>query len=274
MKVLGIDSGRHKVKGTDGNRRISFSSYIGEYRELNLEREMSSEDRIVEMGNRKYYVGPVARDESWDGVQSFLTSKVNFDTLLLTLTAVNGLVESGDEIRLVVGHPVANHKPNEKEAMRKMLLGRHSISVNGRYRVFDITDVIVTSECAVATYLLPEKHPIAHGIDAGGATTNFVTWKKGMWIDRLSGTLPFGLDNTHLSMERFARLSSIEISKSIHTFQGPIYTMGGVANELAHALKLYVPNLPIIPLEEGLFANATAYYKVGQMVDHKLQTQR
>lgn len=275
MKTIGLDVGRHRVKiYTDDSKRLSFASYSGEYRDLKLEREMGTEDRIVEFRGNKYYVGPIAQDESWDGVQSFLISKVNFDTLLLGLTAINGIVESGDEIRLVVGHPVSNHHDKEKERMRKLFIGRHNITVNGRYRMFDISDVIVTSECAATTYLLPEKHEIAHGIDAGGATTNFVTWKRGMWIDRLSGTLPHGLDNTNMSMERFARLVSIEVSKAIHIFQGPIYTMGGASNELAYALKGYVHDQQIIPLNEGLFANAKAYYQIGQMVNNKLQTQR
>jgi hypothetical protein len=228
----------------------------------------------VELDRRYYYVGAIAQDESDDGVQSFLQSKAHFDTKLMGLTAIHLLVDDGDEIELVTGHPVANHVQHEKEAMRELFTGEFDVEVNSVRKRFKITHVTVTSECACATYLLPQKHAIAHGIDGGGATTNLVTWKQGKWIDRLSDTFPFGMDNTSLTIDRYARMVAVHATKRIHEFQGPIYTLGGVATQLANSLKQYVRNVPIIPLEEGAFANAKAYYAIGRMVSDKLQTQR
>jgi plasmid segregation protein ParM len=273
MKIIGLDVGRHRVKAYSNNARISFPAFSGQYRELRLERQLTHEDKIVEYNGHVYYVGAIAQDESDDGAQSFLRSKATFDTQLLGLTAIHHLVESGEDIHLTIGHPVANHNKSENQRLRELFEGKHQLRVNGVWKHFNISNVTVTSECACATYLLPEKHPIAHGIDGGGATTNFVTWKRGMWIDRLSGTLPFGLDNVNFTMERYARLVAIEITKQIHEFRGPIYTMGGAALPLSHALKLYITHVPIIPLEEGMFANAKAYYTVGTMVREKLQAQ-
>jgi plasmid segregation protein ParM len=273
-RIIGLDVGRHRVKAYTDGRFISFPSYTGDYRPLRLERTMTREDYVVELDARYYYVGSIAADASDDGAQSFLQSKAHFDTKLLGLTAIHLLVDDGDEVEVVTGHPVANHVDAEKEAMRELFVGRHQIDVNGIRKHYTITRVTVTSECACATYLLPTKHPIAHGIDGGGATTNLVTWKHGKWIDRLSDTFPFGMDNTSYTIDRYARMVAIASMKRIHEFQGPIYTLGGVAEQLSHSLKQYVRNVPIIPLEEGAFANARAYHTVGKMVSNKLQTQR
>jgi hypothetical protein len=273
-RIIGLDVGRHRVKAYSDGRFVSFPAFSGDYRPLRLERQMGKEDYVVELDGRYYYVGAVAEDESDDGIQSFLQTKAHFDTKLLGLTAIHLLVNDGEEVELVTGHPVANHVDREKHAMRELFYGKHNVTVNGVRKQINITRVTVTSECACATYLLPQKHAIAHGIDGGGATTNIVTWKHGKWIDRLSDTFPFGMDNTSLTIDRYARMVAVHATKRIHQFQGPVYTLGGVAEQLAHALKQYVHNVPIIPLEEGAFANAKAYYHVGRLVSDKLQTQR
>ncbi|GIM45224.1 hypothetical protein DNHGIG_07730 [Collibacillus ludicampi] len=275
MRIFGLDVGRHRVKVYSDGIKLSFPSYCGSYRTLRLERTMTEEDMVVEWKGCRYYVGSIARDEAEDGIQNFLTSKVTTDTQLIGLTALHRFVENGEEIALVIGHPISNHTQPEKEGMRQLFTGEHDLTVNGEHKRFTITNVTVVPEGASTQFILPKKHTVAHGIDAGGATTNYCTWERGRWVDRLSGTLEFGLENIrNLSMEQFARLVANSVARKLHQFCGPIYVLGGAAEPLSSALRQYIRNVPIEPLEDGMFANARAYYDIGVKMYEKVQTQR
>lgn len=274
MRIIGLDVGRHRVKVCSDGFKLSFPSYCGSYRPLRLERTMTEDDMIVEWKGVRYYVGAIARDEADDGVQNFLTSKVTTDTQLIGLTALHRIIENGEEVALTVGHPINNHMQPEKEGMRQLFIGEHKLTVNGVHKRFTVTNVTIVPEGASAQFLLPSKHTIAHGIDAGGATTNYCTWERGRWVDRLSGTLQFGLENIRLSMDQFARLVANSVAQKIHQFRGPIYVMGGAAEHLSSALRQYIRNVSIEPLEDGMYANARAYYEIGVKLHEKVQTQR
>jgi plasmid segregation protein ParM len=274
MRIIGLDVGRHRVKVYSDGCKLSFPSYCGSYRALRLERTMTEDDLIVEWKGCRYYVGAIARDEADDGVQNFLTSKVTTDTQLIGLTALYRAVENGEEISLVVGHPIINHTQPEKEGMRQLFTGEHELTVNGVYKRFKIRNFTIVPEGASTQFILPSKLVIAHGIDAGGATTNYCTWERGRWVDRLSGTLQFGLENMRLSIDQFARLVANNVAQKIHQFRGPIYVMGGAAEPLSSALRQYIRNVPIEPLEDGMYANARSYYEIGVKLYEKVQTQR
>lgn len=271
MKVIGLDVGRYRVKAYSNGFKTSFSSYCGSYRSLKLERTMTNEDMVVKWDGRVYFVGEIAKDEADDGVQNFLSTKVTFDTKLLGLVAIHRLVDDGDEIFLTIGHPIANHIQSEKEGMKELFIGTHELTVNDIRKSFTISNVTVLPEGASTQFILPEKHTLAHGIDVGGATTNYCTWEKGRWIDRLSGTLPFGLENKKMNIEQFSRFIINNIAQRINQFNGHIYTIGGAAHLISDSLKQYIKNINISPLEEGSFANAVAYYTIGVKQYEKLQ---
>jgi plasmid segregation protein ParM len=273
MNHKALDVGRSETKVFDGSVKYSFPSYCGVYRPLRLEREITEHDMIVEWNGGKWYVGEIARDESDDGIQNFLSSKVTMDTKLLGLVALHRIVKNGEEFELVTGHPIENHVPIEKEGMRNLFVGEHELTINGVYKRFTVTKGTVVPECAAAQFIIPQKHNVAHGVDVGGATTNFVTWEKGKWIDRLSGTLPFGLEKIrNMSIDQFARLIANGIAQRILQFRGSIYVMGGAAQPLAIALQKQIRNAPVIALEDGKFSNVRAYYEIGVKLREKLQT--
>ncbi|EPZ47666.1 ParM/StbA family protein [Alicyclobacillus acidoterrestris] len=128
-------------------------------------------------------------------------------------------------------------------------------------------------ECASCVYLLPSKSGIVHGIDLGGATTNYVTWENGKWMDLRSGTLPYGVLNKEMEFHDLARLIAFDLMKHMWGFNGPVYTMGGTAEILAVALREYGLK-DVVSIEEGVYANAKSYYTVGRLLSKKLQTQR
>ncbi len=275
MRKAGLDIGRNAPKiFMEGGLKDTFPSFVGTYRPLRLERRLTADDMIVEYNTSSYYVGAIAKDEAHDGAQSFIANKANFDTKLLGLVALHRLLRDGDEVAIVTGHPVENHVEPEKERMRQLFLGRHELTVNGVCKRFFVSSATVTAEGAAAMYLLPERPMAAHGIDAGSATTNFVTWKRGAWVDKLSGTLPFGFENIqNLQLGQYARMAAYEITRRLRTFIGPVYVMGGRAEELAEALKGYLP-VQVFALEDGVYANAKVYYALGVKLSEKVSAKQ
>lgn len=263
MRPFGLDVGRKASKLYSEGIRDIFLSYVGTYRPLRLERQLTDDDMIVEYGGKAYYVGAIARDESYDGVQSFLTTKAHFDTKLLGLVALHRNVQDGEEISIVTGHPVENHVDPEKERMRQLYHGSHDLTVNAVRKRFMVSSVSITAEGAATMFLLPKRPMAAHGIDGGSSTTNFVTWQRGAWVDRLSGTLPYGFENIqNLGLEQYARMIAYDVTKHINSYRGIVYTVGGRAEELAKALQEFLP-VPVKAIDDGLFANARAYYELG-----------
>ncbi|EPZ47667.1 ParM/StbA family protein [Alicyclobacillus acidoterrestris] len=122
MKVIGLDVGRHSVKAYTDDKCAMFPAIIGTYRPLKLEYQRTPDDMEVEHIGKRYYVGNIA-NESRDGRRNFMATKAIDDTRILGLVAISRLAAHEEPVHLVIGHPITNHVPDEKERMKRLMLG-------------------------------------------------------------------------------------------------------------------------------------------------------
>lgn len=263
MKIIGVDIGRSRCKFYTENNKWSFESCLGSYRTFNLEKSLGKDDSIVEYEDKKYFVGNIAAEESYDAAKNFLKTKALPDTKILALVGIHKLVDESENVRIVICHPIDNHKGRDKNKIKEMLVGEHTVKVNDVTKSFRIESVSVTPECACAKFAIEDLPQIAHCLDIGSATTNYATWIKNGWIDKLSGTIPYGFDNSNLSMNDFARKVVMDLSKRVPTISGNVYVIGGLADSITPYLIQYVNSHKVLAVEEGLFTNAKACYKIG-----------
>lgn len=271
--IVGLDTGRNEVKAIAKSQQLSFPSAIGIHRELKMERELAESDMILVYEGKKYYVGSIAEIESHDGTKNFLKSKAHADTKLLGLVAIHRLVQTGDHVHLVICHPIENHKGQDKAKLKEMFIGEHQVTLNGLTKQIIVESVSVTSECACALFAIDGIPTLAHGLDIGSATVNYATWYKGNWVDRLSGTLPYGAENSNLSVDRLARKVAIDFSKMVQEVKGNVYLFGGLHEVIAPYLVDYITGHRVISVPDGKFVNAKACYNMGEKLYAKRQTQ-
>lgn len=260
VQLVAVDSGRSGTKVVTDGARDYFPSVLGEYRELLLDRKMLRTDMVVEYSGQRYYVGEVARDESVSGAQLMLSSKVHLDTKIFALTAIHRVVDDGASVFVVTGEPINNHTAGEKLRMKQLLLGSHEITVNDERKRFDVVRVEVAAEGASPAWALrrPGRY---HVVDAGSRTVNFATVENGKWINKLSGSLDFGLETVqNISLSMFARMTVAELTRRIGTL-APIILIGGKADTLAEYVIQYAPDVEVH--HDPLYANANAFYELG-----------
>lgn len=260
LQLVAVDTGRSRTKVVANGTRDVFPSVLGEYRDLRLERRMKRTDMIVEYGGQRYYVGDVARDESVAGAQLMIPSKAHLDTKIFALAALHRVCRDKSAVFLVTGEPIENHTAGEKLRMKQLLLGTHVVSVNGEQKSFDVVRVEVAAEGATAGWALrrPGRY---HLVDVGSRTVNFATMENGRWIDRLSGSMDFGLETVqNISHSMFARMTVAELSRRVGTLS-LIVLSGGLAETLFEYFRPYSDKVEVHP--DPLFANAQAFYDLG-----------
>ncbi|GMA65962.1 ParM/StbA family protein [Alicyclobacillus fastidiosus] len=257
-ELVVVDAGRYGTKTVADGVRDWFPSVIGEYRELKLTRPWTHHDMLVEFNGEKYYVGEIARKESSGAATLMLDTKVTFDTKLLILTALHRTLPADSTAIVVTSVPIASQNELEKLHMKKLLLGTHTIEVNGEEKTFHIPRVEVGIECAVAAWSLG-KHRKGHflGVDIGSRTVNFTAIMNGQWVDRLSGTLPFGTETEKISPTLFVRMIIAELSRRVKPLP-PLVLMGGKARDLLDHFQTYTA---VEVHHDPLHANADAMYQ-------------
>jgi plasmid segregation protein ParM len=99
-------------------------------------------------------------------------------------------------------------------------------------------------------------------IDAGSRTVNYVTLKDKRYVDRDSGTLPFGFGTTISGdLRQMAARIAGELGRKWRETDA-VLVAGGRAEELAKELKQYFPQTETFT--NPLFANAIGYYRIGR----------
>ncbi|GMA65627.1 ParM/StbA family protein (plasmid) [Alicyclobacillus fastidiosus] len=258
-ELVVVDAGRYGTKTVTEGIRDWFPSVIGEYRELKLGRAWTHQDMIVEFDGDKYYVGEIAKTESNGAATLMLDSKVTIDTKLLILTALHRTLPNNTAAFVVTSVPISSQNELEKLHMKQLLLGSHSITVNDVSKSFHVTRVEVGIECAVAAWMLRKKRKGTYlVVDIGSRTVNFTTIVNGQWIDRLSGTLPFGTETENISMTLFVRMVMAELSRRIKPLPA-LVLMGGKAKDLLEYFQTYTHDVEVH--HDPLHANADAMYQ-------------
>lgn len=266
--IVGIDAGNHRVKVCGPHGLDCFSSTIGEFRDLKIKNAHGRDDMVYEYMGRKGFAGSLADFESEFGGSIMGDSKAHDDAKLRILIALHRYSQTSNQFQLVVGQPIAKHTEEEKQRIKKMLLGTHEITVNDKKKFILISNVEVAAEGGAAFWSKP-KGGLIRIIDVGSGTVNCASLLDKRYVDKDSFTLRFGM-NTVVSSDlgELARGIATNTSKKWRkTDRG--YLMGGAATELIDYIKQYYPNIEVLsPIYEqveqkAIFANAIGFYKIG-----------
>lgn len=268
---LGIDAGNYCVKMCGEKGLLHFNSAIGEAREIKLQQQHGYDDMVFEYEGEKGFAGSLALFESEFGGSLMGDNKAHRDTKLRVLIGIHRYCEtykvSESEFEIVVGQPISNHSNEDKEKIKSMLKGEHTIIVNGIEKTFSINKVEVAAEGVTSHWSNPRQGKVRI-LDIGSGTVNYASVIDSRYVDKDSGTLTFGV-NTNKSDS----LKSLSRGIATHTLKkwsadDKVLIVGGIAETILPHIKEYFPNVKVLyPVFNGqlanpIYANAIAFYIV------------
>lgn len=270
--ILGIDAGNSEVKICGERGLTKFISDIGEGRQINLNQVHGEDDMVFEYEGRSGFAGSLARYES-EFVGSIMgESKSHYDSKLRVLLGIHRYLTlhhiNEDSFQIIVGQPISSHIHQEKERLKQLLKGSHIITVNGVKKQFHISDVNVAAECASSFWSNPQ-NGLTRIIDVGSGTINYSTVLEGRYIDKDSGTLPYGMNtNKSNDVHALARGVATETMKKWKK-EDNVFLIGGAVHLIEPYMKQYYPNTQILyPIfnqqyYESIYANAISFFNIG-----------
>jgi len=264
--IVGVDAGNYEVKVVNPRGYDRFPSDLGEYRERNLEQHFSEDDMIVEYEGKRYFAGTLAKYESEFGGRMMGDSKAHQDCKLRVLIALHRM--GFDTYRLVVGQPISRHTKVEKEKIKQMLIGYHSLSINGKKTGFLVQKAEVAAEGGSA-FWSQVQNGLVRIIDVGSSTVNCATLNYKRYVDKDSFSLMIGMNTTktqdcwalarHIVTEAGRKWGKEDVVKIV----------GGAASALLPHIHEYFPRADVIqPLVAGkylppVFGNAAGFFRIG-----------
>lgn len=274
--VVGVDAGNNAVKLYGSRGEMKFPSDLGEYRELKLSNTLGKDDMVFEYLGKKGFAGTLAQRESEFGGSLMGSSKAHNDMLIRVLLGLHRYTDEREAtFNIIVGQPIKNHTEANKNKMKEMLIGVHDFTINDVRKTITIERAEIAAEGASAYWSSPKKGRVRL-IDAGSGTVNIATIQDGLYVDKESDTLEFGL-NTVISndIDAFARRVAIACLKKWKR-NDEVYLVGGNANGLLIPFMYHFPNCQTLKPqvnENGgvkillpIYANAVAFYNIGKKV--------
>ncbi|MED5040757.1 ParM/StbA family protein [Geobacillus stearothermophilus] len=271
--IVGIDAGNSEVKMAGPLGLDKFCAAIGEYQERNLENN-HGDGMVWEYEGKKGFAGMLALIESDFGGSIMGDSKAHEDAKMRVLLALHRYSNS-TTYEIVVGQPISRHTPEEKTAIKKMLVGTHTLTVNGVTKTFTIARCEVAAEGAAAILSNPAPG-LLRVIDVGSATVNCATLLDMRYVNRDSETLPFGFNTIrNRDFHELARGIYAHVSKRWKK-QNEVFLAGGVAGQLLEPIREYFPKAQLLqPIHNNqhhspIYANAVGFYTVGRkLYEHR-----
>jgi plasmid segregation protein ParM len=225
-------------------------------------------DYIVEYKGEKYVMGTLAKYDCALPLQMHTKSKQN---LFFDLSILVGIHQFGYSSNyLVTSVPIKMYKADEKEGIIKRLKKSHTITVNGVMKTFDITDVKVAPETAVA-YWINEPEGKTRYIDLGSRTVGYATTinedGENRFLDTESGTFfGKGLEALEDSYDANGLATFIggKLSKSWDV-NDEVYLLGGGAldQKLVEGIREFFPKSTV--LGNPVMSNAIGMYILGRV---------
>lgn len=269
--ILGIDAGNHKVKIAGEYGLMDFISAIGESREINLKQVHGDDDMVFKYEGREGFAGSLALYESEFGGSLMGDSKAHEDAKIRTLIGLHRYSSihnlNNESFQLILGQPISKHVESEKDKIKQMLIGSHSIEVNGIEKSFNINQIHVAAEGASAFFCNPCEG-LVRIIDLGSGTCNYSTMIDGRFVDKESGTLHFGVNtNKTNDINALARGIATNTLKKWGS-NDPVFVVGGIAEQIQTHLTDYYPNIQVLhpvfnkQFVSPIYANAIAFYNI------------
>lgn len=266
--LISIDDGGNSTCVVTKNGKEKFPSVKGLYGNRTLTDVTGKYDYIVEYKGEKYVMGTLAKYDCKYPLQMHTKTKQHLFFDLSILVAIH---QFGYPVNyLVTSVPISMHNENEKTGRIERLMGEHTIVVNGISKTFNIMDVKVAPETAVA-FWLREPEGKSRYIDLGSRTIGYATtiYEDGVtrFIDTESGTLKgkgleaLGDDYNQKALADYIcgrLLVDWKINDNIHLLGG-----GALDEELVSSIKEYFPKAVV--LDNPQMANATGMYLLGRL---------
>ncbi|MFY2248442.1 ParM/StbA family protein [Priestia megaterium] len=270
--ILGIDSGSSSVKVATQEGLYTFSSHLGEWRERNLSSTFSENDIEYEYQGKKGFAGTLAQYESEFLRQMMGSTKAHEDAKIRTLIAIHRYGGLTNEI--VVGQPILQHNEQEKQKIKAMLKGQHTITVNGITKTFTINQVEVAAEGGAVYWALNTKAPLIRIIDIGSGSVNYATIEGGRYIDKDSSSLEYGAESTKSQNVNSMVESIIAQTSKKWRKEDVVLIAGGMAEEVQDLVSSYYKEAKAIKVpyvESGqidfahpVYANALAFLNIAR----------
>lgn len=281
-QIIAVDGGNYETKVIHEKGYDCFSSMIGEWRQRTIKDEHSKQDMEFHIQNRyedyKGFAGPFATIESEYGGTVFGISKNHQDAYTRILLGIwRNII--GDKVKIVVGQPYGGHTDEEKADIILALKCQHAVTVNGIKKEFEVEDVRVGVEGAMAFLSEPYLGPV-NIIDVGSGTVNCIHFLNKRIVDRKCKTLPFGSETSKQgkNYEGMAKGIYGQMS-SLWDKNNPTYVCGGSADKIVEPLRRYFPLVKVLRPKvdiEGVkvqvdpkYANAIGMYIIAQRVFSK-----
>lgn len=266
--LISVDDGGNSTCVVTKNGQEKFPSVKGLYGNRTLTDAKGKYDYIVEYKGEKYVMGTLAKYDCRYPIQMHTKSKqhIFFDLSVLVSIHQFGFATN----YLVTSVPISMHNEKEKFGRIARLLGEHTIVVNGKSKTFNVMDVKVAPETAVA-FWLKEPQGKSRYIDLGSRTIGYATTihEDGLtrFIDTESGTfLGKGLEALNDDYDQNA-LADLICGKLMIDWKDSdnVYLLGGGAldEKLVASIKEYFPKSEV--LDNPQMANATGMYLLGRV---------
>jgi plasmid segregation protein ParM len=236
----------------------------------------------TEIDGERYFVGNMAK-ESYFYRAMTSENKIHQESFVLCMTALAVLTRPKEAINLITGLPITQHHDKTKQALIKLLSGFHTITVNGTAKTFQVGNILIAPEGAAAfwdavldnkgtlhdTKLIKE---LVRIVDIGSRTINYCTVEQRKYLDRDSGTLPYGIIELLNAKKKpddnmkagFARRIVADLSQKWLNYnpeEDTILFTGGGSLLLEKWIR---PEFRKTQLAfDAVMANALGYYKMG-----------
>lgn len=266
--IVAVDDGGSSTCVVTRNGKEVFPSVKGLYGNRTLTEVSGKFDYIVDYKGEKYVMGTLAKYDCKYPLQMHTETKQHLFFDLSVLVAIHQFGFSNNY--LITSVPIGMHNPEEKIGRIKRLKGEHTITVNSISKTFQIMDVKVAPETAVA-FWIKEPSGKSRYLDLGSRTIGYATtiFEHGetRFIDTESGTIngkgleALGNDYNQDALADFICGRLLVNWKS----NDDVYLLGGGAldEKLVSSIRRYFPKSSII--ENPQMANALGMYLLGRV---------
>lgn len=274
-KIIAVDAGNNEVKVCYGSRLDKFCSAITICdTEIRGQLEQHGKDDMQwEYEGKKGFGGTVAKIESDFGSGMYGATKNHFEGTMRIIEALHRNIDT-KEIYLAVLNPYDSLTKEEATNIKKSLIKKHEVKINGVTKVFEVIDAIVVSEGAAAFHSIPYTSELVRIIDIGSGTINLISIYKGRIIDIESWTADYGMMTSKYGEASPQAISRAIIGDTSKKWKrdDKILVVGGPADKITPFIQSYYKRAEVLHPEvwttEGIkyappvFGNVVGAYNV------------
>lgn len=194
LTIAGMDIGNENVQVMLQNIKSMFKNKIDEGKSIDTNLTVGKNTYNVEYEGIKYVIGDYAEQPS-----NRMEGKNSKKHLLAGLTSLSTSVESGSDVKLVIGESLnAYFNKEHKKALRSRFIGSHEIIVNGRAYKYNIKDVHILPESIGHKLLNYHKYvnnKVSYTLDMGSSTINYGYYEGLIPIESKCAAYTLGMHN-------------------------------------------------------------------------------